>query len=146
MCPEAGHILIAGESVSRHHTHDGPPVCWCSFTGVLILVLHGQCVTQVARGDIVIIMDWCLCDCLVLKHIDEFYHTSSSLVIYWCWHIFVWKMLKNLNIVFDSNCSYHFWLMSVWFFLYWKILMKCKHFIFIWHLLMLTYFHVENVP
>ena len=26
-------------------------------------------------------------------------HTSSSLVIYWCWHIFVWKMFQNFNIV-----------------------------------------------
>ena len=28
-------------------------------------------------------------------------HTSSSLVIYWCWHIFVWKMFQNFNITFD---------------------------------------------
>ena len=27
--------------------------------------------------------------------------TSSSFVIYWCWHIFVLKMLQNFNIVFD---------------------------------------------
>ena len=28
-------------------------------------------------------------------------HTSSSFVIYWCWHIFVLKMSHNFNIVFD---------------------------------------------
>ena len=28
-------------------------------------------------------------------------HTSFSLVIYWSWHIFVWKMFQNFNIVFD---------------------------------------------
>ena len=27
-------------------------------------------------------------------------HTSSSLVIYWCWHIFIWKMFQNFNIAF----------------------------------------------
>ena len=31
-------------------------------------------------------------------------------------------------------------------FLYWNIFMKCTHFIFICHLLMLTYFRVVNVP
>ena len=31
-------------------------------------------------------------------------------------------------------------------FFYWNISMNCKHFIFIGYLLMLTYFHVENVP
>ena len=75
-------------SVGRHRTHDGPPLCWSSFTGALILVLHGQCVTQVARGDIVIILDWCLCDLLLLKHIDEVDGLPSSFVTYWCWHIF----------------------------------------------------------
>ena len=28
-------------------------------------------------------------------------HTSSSLVIYWFWHIFVWKMFQNFNITFE---------------------------------------------
>ena len=43
-------------SVSRHNTHGGCPLCWSSFTGALILVPYGQCVTQVARCDIVIIV------------------------------------------------------------------------------------------
>ena len=108
-------------SVSRHGTHDGPPLCWSSFTGALILVLHGQCVTQVARGDIVIILDWSLCDFLVMKHIDEVdaLHLHLSLtyflcgkysrisillfIIYWYWLFFMWK------------CSYYSWLMFMWF-------------------------------
>ena len=28
-------------------------------------------------------------------------HTSSSLVIYWCWHILVWKMFQIFNTAFD---------------------------------------------
>ena len=60
-------------SVSRHHTDDGCPICWSSFTGAVILMLHGQYVTQVVRGDIVIIVNWCVCDFLVLKHINEVY-------------------------------------------------------------------------
>ena len=28
-------------------------------------------------------------------------HTLSSLAIYWCWYIFVWKMFQNFNIAFD---------------------------------------------
>ena len=105
--------------VSRHCTHDGPPLCWSSFTGALILVLHGQCVTQVARGDIVIILNWCLCDFLVLKHINEVdaFHLHLSftdvdiflclkcstisillLIIYWCWLFFMCKMFLSFSI------------------------------------------------
>ena len=98
--------------------------------------------------NVLIILDWCLCDFLVLKHIK---------VIYWCWHIFVWKMFQNFNIVFDYllmltyfscvKCSYHSWLMFInVIFLYWNILMNSTQFIFIGYLLMLTYFCVENVP
>ena len=88
--------------------------------------------------NVLIILDWCLCDFLVLKHIK---------VIYWCWHIFVWKMFQNFNIVFDyllmltyfscAKCSYHFQLMFMWF--------SCTE-TYQGHLLMLTYFCVENVP
>ena len=140
-------------SVSRHHTHDGRLICWSSFTGAVILMLHGQCVTQLARGDIVIIVDWWLCDFLVLKHIDEVLHLHLSftdvdiflcckcsrisilfLIIYWYWLFFMCKMLLSL-------------LTDVYvIFLYWNILMKCTHFIFICHLLILTYFCVVNLP
>ena len=66
--------------------------------------------------NVLIIFNWCLCDFLVLKHIK---------VIYWCWHIFVWKMFQNFNITFDyllmltyfscAKCSYHSRLMFMWF-------------------------------
>ena len=55
------------------------------------------------------------------------------LIIYWCWLYFMCKM---------------FWLFSIdvyVIFLYWNISLNCTHFIFIGHLLMLTYFYVENV-
>ena len=161
--------------------------------------------------NVLIIFNWCLCDFLVLKHIDEVhtlhlhlsftdvdiffvvknvpefqycfwlftdidyfscakcsYHfqlmfmwfsctetywwsvcTSSSFVIYWCWHIFVSKMFQNFNIVFDYLLILTiFHVQNVLsfstdvyvIFLYWNILMKCTHFIFICHWLMLTYF------
>ena len=125
-------------SVGRHCTHDGPPLCWSSFTGALILVLHGQCVTQVARGDIVIILDWCfilewcLCDFLLLlslKHIDEVdgLHPHLSLTyflcvkcstisillltIYLCWLFFVWKMFLSFST--DVYVIYCYWNISM---------------------------------
>ena len=80
--------------------------------------------------NVLIIFNWCLCE-----------------VIYWCWHIFVWKMFQNFNIVFDylvmltyfscAKCSYHFQQMFMWF--------SCTE-TYQGHLLMLTYFCVENVP
>ena len=52
MCPEAGSILIAGGVlvgiILMMDLH---------YAGLLMLVPYGQCVTQVARGDIVIILD-----------------------------------------------------------------------------------------
>ena len=155
MCPETGCILIVGGVVSRYHTHDGRPICWCSFTGAVILMLHGQCVTQVARAHIVIIVDWCLYDFLVLKHIDEVYalhlHLSLTdvniflcckcsrisilfLIIYWVWLFFMCKMFSSFSITDVYVIS-----------LYWNILMKCTHFIFICHWLMLTFLFVENI-
>ena len=71
--------------------------------------------------NVLIILDWCLCDFLLLKHIDEVdalhlhlsltyflcgkYSTISKLlfIIDWCWLFFMWK------------CSYHSWLMFMWF-------------------------------
>ena len=118
-------------SVNRHHTHDGHPICWSSFTGAVILMLHGRCVTQVARGDIVIIVDWCLCDFLVLKHIDEVYalhlHLSFTdvdiflcckcsrisilfLIIYWCWLFFMCKMFSSFLFMFMwFPCTETYW-------------------------------------
>ena len=82
-------------------------------------------------------------------------HTSSSFVIDWCWHFFCGKY-SRISIMF--LIIYWCWLffmckMFLLFstdvyviFLYWNISMECTHFIFICHWLMLTYFHVENVP
>ena len=101
--------------------------------------------------NVLIIFDWCLCDFLVLKHIDEVYtlhlHLSLTdvdifvcgkysrisvvfLIINWCWLFFMCKMFLS----FSTDVYV--------IFLYWNILMKCMHFIFICHLLMLTYFCV----
>ena len=56
------------------------------------------------------------------------------LIIYWCWLFFMWEMFLSFSI--DVYVIL----------LYWKISMNCMHFIFIGYLLMLIYFHVENVP
>ena len=50
------------------------------------------------------------------------------LIIYWCWQFFMCKMFLSFSTdVYVIFC-------------YWNISMKCTHFIFICHLLMLTYF------
>ena len=56
------------------------------------------------------------------------------LIIYWCWLFIMCKIFLSFSI--DVYVI----------FLYWNISMNCTHFIFIGHLLMLTYFGVENVP
>ena len=104
--------------------------------------------------NVLIIFDWCLCNFLVLKHIDEVYtlhlHLSLTdvdifvcgkysrisvmfLIINWCWLFSMCKMFLS----FSTDVYV--------IFLYWNISMKCMHFIFICHLLMLTYFCVVNV-
>ena len=83
-------------------------------------------------------------------------HTSSPFVIYWCWLIFMFKMFHNLNTAFVYllmlmyfSCAKHIKFLSLFLsfsidvyviFLYWNILMKWMHFIFICHLVLLTYF------
>ena len=105
--------------------------------------------------NVLIILNWCLCDFLLLKHVNEVYafhlHWSFTnvdiflcckpsrisilfLTIYWCWLFFMCKMFSSFSI--DVYVI----------FLYWNILMKCMHFIFISYLLMLTYFCVKYVP
>ena len=87
-------------------------------------------------------------------------HTSSSFVIT---DVDIFFCVENENILF-LEFQYCFWLLTdvdyfscanvlisfstdvYVIFLYWNILMKCMHFIFICHLLMLTYFCVKNVP
>ena len=112
------------------------------FDSLLILtIFHVQ--------NVLIIFDWCLCDFLLLKHIDEVYtlhlHLSFTdidifvcgkysnisvvfLIVYWCWLFFMCKMFSSF-----STDVYAI-------FLYWNISMKCMHFIFICHWLMLTFF------
>ena len=123
-----------------------------------------------------IIFDWCLCDFLVLKHIDKVYTlhfrlmfmwfsctethqwsvcTSSSFVIDWCWHIlFVENILDIWVVCLIINWCWLFFMCKMFSsfsidvyvtFLYWNILMKCTHFIFICHWLMLTFLFVENI-
>ena len=99
--------------------------------------------------NVVIIIDWCLCNFLVLKHIHEvhalllhFLFTDVEIFlcckcsrisilflnIYWCWLFFMCKLFSSfLTDVYVIS-------------LYWNILMKCTHFIFICHWLMLTFF------
>ena len=79
-------------------------------------------------------------------------HTSSSLVSYWCWHIFIWKMFQIFNITIGYLLMliiFHVqnvliildWCFVI--FLSWNISMNCMDFIFIGYLLMLTYFHIQ---
>ena len=105
--------------------------------------------------NVLIILDWCLCDFLVLKHIHElqtcdlhwlftdvdiFWCVKCSrieillLIIYWCWLFVICKMFLSFSI--DDYVI----------FLFWNIWINCTHFILIGYLLMLTYFGVENVP
>ena len=75
--------------------------------------------------NVLIILNWCLCDFLLLKHMDEVdglhlhlsltdvdiffvwkYSTISilPLIIYWCWHIF---RVQNILIILDwSLCDF----------------------------------------
>ena len=156
---------------------------------LMLIIFHVQ--------NVIIISDWCQCDFLVLKDIDEvdaphLYLSFSVLEIF-----FLWKMFQNLNIVFDYLVMYiifnrclcdflvpkhinevdtlHFhllftdgdiffvWKISIYFFDYLLMLTifscaKCSYhswLMFMWfsctetyrgHLLILTYFCVENIP
>ena len=180
--------------------------CITTFDNILMLtIFHVQ--------NVLIIVDWCLCDFLVTETYWWSGCTSFSflnywcwyvalllLIIYWCWLFFMCKMflsfstdvyvifsvLKHIDevdalhiclLIIDvdmlhsrfwsftdvdyfscAKCSYHCRLMFMWFSLYWNILMKWMHLIFICYLLMLiccitafdnilmlTIFHVQNV-
>ena len=54
--------------------------------------------------NVLIILEWCLCDFLLLKYIDEVDGLSSSFVTYWCWHIFC---VENI-----LQFEYCFWLFT----------------------------------
>ena len=127
---------------------------------LMLIIFHVQ--------NVLIIYNWCLCDFLVLKHIDEVVCNLSSFVIYWCWHIFCVENTSRTSILL--LIIYWCWLLFMCkmflsfstnvyvIFLYWNILTKWMHFISICHLLMLicfntvldyllmlTIFHVQNV-
>ena len=71
--------------------------------------------------NVLIILDSCLCDFLVLKHIDEGHALHLHLSFTDVDIFLVWKILQNFNIAFDyllmltifscAKCSYHFRLM-----------------------------------
>ena len=99
--------------------------------------------------NVLIILNWCLCDFLCTETYWWSVHTSSSFVINWCWHFFCGKY-SRISIVF--LIIYWCWLFFMCkmflsfstdvyvIFCYWNISMKCTHFILICHLLMLTFF------
>ena len=74
--------------------------------------------------NVLIIFNWCM-----WFSCTETYwwsaHTSSSFVIDWCWHFCLCRKYSNISVVcliitdvdyFScAKCSYHFWLMSMWF-------------------------------
>ena len=128
--------------------------CWHFVCGkysmilILLLIIY-WCWHIFHVQNVLIILDWCLCDFLLLKHIDEVdglhYHFLFTdvdiflcqicsgisilfLIIYWCWLFFICKMLL--------------WFLTdvYWIFLYWNIFMKCTHFVFSCHWLMLIFF------
>ena len=143
------------------HTSSSFVIYWCWHIFVLKMSYNFNIVfdyllmlTIFHVQNVPFILDWCLCDFLVLKHIDEVYalhlHLSFTdvniflcckcsricivfLIIYWCWLFLICKLF--------SSFSTDVYVIS----LYWNISMECTHFIFICHLLMLTYFCVENV-
>ena len=77
---------------------------------------------------VLIILDWCLCEFLLLKDINEVHALHLDL------------SLTNVDIFFMCKMFLSFSTDVYVIFLYWNILMKCTHFIFICHWLMLTFF------
>ena len=109
---------------------------------VMLTIFHVQ--------NVVIILNWCLCDFLLLKYIDEVDGLPSSFVTYWCWHIFCVENILEFQYCFwlftvvdyfsCAKCSYHSWLMFMWFSVTEIYRWSGWTSIFICHLLMLTYF------
>ena len=139
------------DALHLHLSFTDVDICfvWKIFQNFNIVFDYLLMLTPFHVQNILIIVDWCLCEFLVLKHIDEVYalhlHLSFSfvdifsrwkcsrisivlLIIYWCWLFFLCKM--SLSFCIDVYVI----------FLYWNISIKCMHFMFICHLLMLTYF------
>ena len=102
--------------------------------------------------NVLIILDWCLCDFLVLKHIDEVdalnFHLLftdvdmlhySALIIYWCWLFFMCKMFLSFSTDVYVIFSVLKHIDEV------DILHLHLSFTAFDYLLMLTTFHVQNV-
>ena len=105
--------------------------------------------------NVLIILDWCLCDLLLLKHIDEVDGLPSSFVTYWCWHIFcveniLWfqycfGLFTDVDYFSCAKCCYHSRLMFMWFSVteiyWWSARTSCWFVIYLcWHI-----FCVENI-
>ena len=84
------------------------------------------------------IFDWWLCDFLVCTHF--------IFICHWLMLTFFCGKYSRISIVFWLLTDVDYFFMIYVIFLYWNIFMKCTHFIFICHWLMLTYFRVVNVP
>ena len=102
--------------------------------------------TYFSCANFLIILDWCLCDFLLLKHIDEVdgLHLHLSLT-YFCvenilWFQYCFWLFTDVDIFFMCKMFLSFLTDVYVIFCYWKISMKWMDFIFICHLLMLTYF------
>ena len=75
--------------------------------------------------NVLIIVDWCLCDFLLLKHINEVDGLNVHLSLTDVDIFFVWKIFYDFNTAFDYllmltyfscvKCSYHCRLMFMWF-------------------------------
>ena len=127
--------------------------CWhifvwkCSRISIVFLIIY-WCWLFFMCKMFSIIFDWCLCDFLVLKHIDEVYtlhlHLSLTdvdiflcckcsrisilfLIIYWCWLFFMCKMFYHFRLMFMwFSCTETYWWSvhtSSSFVIYW-----CWHF------------------
>ena len=103
--------------------------------------------------NVLIILDWCLCDLLLLKHINEVDGLPSSFVTYWYWHIFcvgniLWFqywfwLFTDVDYFSYAKCSYHSRLMFMWFSVKetyrwsactscWFVIYSCWHIFFVW--------------
>ena len=107
--------------------------------------------------NVLIILDWCLCDFLLLKYIDEVHGLPSSFVTYWCWHIFCVENILSARFQYCfwsftdvdyfscAKCSYHSRLMFMWFSVtetyWWSACTSCWFVTYLcWHI-----FCVENI-
>ena len=105
--------------------------------------------------NVLIILNWCLCDFLLLKHINEVDGLHLHLSLTDVDIFFVWKIFYDFNTAFDyllmltyfscAKCSYHSRLMFMWFSVtetyQWSARTSCWFFIYwCWHI-----FCVENI-